>query len=452
MKIIIAGAGKVGKTLARQLAQEDYDLTIIDSRSRVVRSIVEEYDVMGVQGNCATMSTLEEAGARNADLLIAATNADEINLLCCITAHSLNPSIHTIARIRNPEYNDQIYAMRDLLALNLVFNPEQQAALEIERLLKYPGFLKRDTFAKGRIEIVELKVDADSKLKDVPLSQMGDIVKCKVLVCVVVREGKALMPGGNFVLQEGDRIFVTAESHNLTRLLKNLGIITRKVNRVMICGGGRVSFYLCQRLEKAGLEVTVVDNNPERCQELAEQLPNTNVVLGDASDQEFLESEGLADYDALVNLTGMDELNMIIGLYGHTMGVPQIVTKVDHSENNRIFESIPVGSIVCPRMLCSNNVVRYVRAVRNQTGAASSNHMIAGGLAEALEFRVDAGVLHKGEPLKNIRIKPGILVVCISHGSVQEIPNGDSSFKEGDNVIVVANGSDVIYQLNDIFA
>lgn len=451
MKIIIAGAGKVGKTLTRQLAQEDYDLTIVDSSANVLRSIVESYDVMGVQGNCATMGALKEAGAETADLLIAATDADEINLLCCITAHSLNPSIHTIARIRNPEYSDQIYAMRDLLALSMVFNPEQQAAVEIERLLKYPGFLKRDTFAKGRVEIVELKVDSTSRLKNVPMNQLGNIVKCKVLVCVVVRDGQALMPGGNFVLREGDRIYVTSESNNLTILLNNLGIITRKVNRVLICGGGVVSFYLSQRLIKSGMNVTLVDNDQARCQELAEQLPGVDVVCGDASDQDFLQSEGLADCDALVNLTGMDELNIVIGLYGNSLGVPQIITKVDHAESNPIFNSLPVGSLVCPRQLCSNNVVRYVRALRNQTGAATTTHDIADGQAEALEFRIDSSVLHRGEPLKNIRIKPGILVVCISHNSEQEIPNGESCFNEGDNVIIVTNGSDVIYQLNDIF-
>ena len=263
MKIIIAGLGKVGNTLAQQLAAEnDYDLTVVDRNAQVLQTVVEKYDVLGVQGNCAAMTTLVDAGVKDADLLIAVTDADEMNLLCCVTAHSLNPRIHTIARIRNPEYSDQVYKMRDLLALSMSVNPEKQAAIEIERLLKYPGFLKREPFAKGRMEIVELRVEPGSKLCNVALNNLVDAVNCKVLVCAVTRGGECIMPSGNFVLREGDKIFVTSESNNLTRLLKNLGIITRKVNRVLICGGGRVSYYLSQLLLKSGIQVQIIENNP----------------------------------------------------------------------------------------------------------------------------------------------------------------------------------------------
>lgn len=238
MKIIIAGDGKVGAILTRQLSAEGYDLTLIDANLKVLESTEERYDIMAVQGNCASMEVLEQAGIREADLLIAVTNADEVNLLCCMTAHGMNPDIHTIARIRNPEYTEQIYKMQNLFALSMMINPERQAALEIERLLKYPGFLKRDTFAKGRVEIVELRVEAGHKLCNIALNDLYNIVKCKILVCTVIRNGKAVAPGGNFVLMEGDRIFVTAPANVLTMLLKNLGIITHKVKRVILCGGG----------------------------------------------------------------------------------------------------------------------------------------------------------------------------------------------------------------------
>ena len=244
MNIIIAGNGKVGATLARQLSAEGHDLTMIDLNGKLLGSTVEQIDVMAVQGNCASMSVLLEAGVREADLLIAATDRDELNLLSCMTAHGINNKIHTIARIRNPEYTDQILEMRDTFNLSLSVNPEKQAAMEIERLLKYPGFLKRDTFAKGRAEIVELRVDARSKLCNVSLIEMNNIVKCRVLVCAVLRNGTAVAPNGNFVLREGDRIFVTAPTANLTVLLKNLGIITRRVRRVILCGGDRISYYL----------------------------------------------------------------------------------------------------------------------------------------------------------------------------------------------------------------
>lgn len=250
MKIIVAGDGKLGSMLTRQLSAEGYDLTLIDANLKQLESSVERFDIMVVQGNCASMDVLDQAGVKEADLLIAATGADEINLLCCMTAHGLNPRLHTIARVRNPEYTDQIYRMRDMFALSMTVNPEKQAAVEIERLLKYPGFLKRDTFAKGRVEIVELRIDANNRLCNVALNDMNNIVKCKILVCAVLRNGTAIAPDGNFVLCEGDRIFVTAAAKELTILLKNLGIITHKVKRVILCGGSRVSFYLAKQLSK----------------------------------------------------------------------------------------------------------------------------------------------------------------------------------------------------------
>ena len=255
MKIIIAGDGKMGATLTRQLSAEGDELTLIDSNPKVLESSEERYDVMVVQGNCASMDVLEQAGAREADLLIAMAGADEINLLCCMTAHSLNPKIHTIARVRNPEYTDQIYAMREMFALSMTVNPEKQAAAEIARLLRYPGFLKRDTFAKSRVEIVELRIEENSKLCNVALNDMNGIVKCKILVCAVLRNGKAIMPGGDFVLKKGDRIFVTASTETLTVLLKNLGVITHKVKRVILCGGGRASYYLAKQLQRSGIRV-----------------------------------------------------------------------------------------------------------------------------------------------------------------------------------------------------
>ena len=452
MNIIIAGDGKVGSTLARQLSAEGYDITLIDSNQQILESSMERYDVMGIHGNCAAMSVLLQAGVRDADLLIAATSADEINLLCCTTAHGINPKLHTIARIRNPEYTDQIYEMRDVFGLSLTVNPEKQAALEIERLLKYPGFLKRDTFAKGRAEIVELRVDATSKLCNVQLSDIGSIVKCRVLVCVVLRSGNAIAPNGSFVLREGDRIFVTAPTHDLTVLLKNLGILTRRVRRVILCGGGRVSYYLASFLEKDGIAVQLIEQNPVRCRVLAGLLRNTCVVEGDGSDQALLESEGLAECDALVTLTGLDELNMVVSLYGTSRGVPQVITKMSRVENRALIDALSLGSIVCPKKLCCNTIIRYVRAMQNQTGAAVSVHTIAYGQIEAVEFLVDETTKNCGIPLKQIKLRANVLVVSITHGAETEIPGGDSVFRQGDTLVVVSSGRGVLRQLNDIFA
>lgn len=397
------------------------------------------------------METLERAGIRETDLLIAVTNADEVNLLCCMTAHGMNPDIHTIARIRNPEYNDQIFKMRNLFALSMMINPERQAAVEIERLLKYPGFLKRDTFAKGRVEIVELRVDAGHKLCNIALNDLYNIVKCKILVCTVIRNGKAVMPGGDFVLMEGDRIFVTAPTNVLTTLLRNLGIITHKAKRVILCGGGRVSYYLAQMLLKNGIGVQIVERDYEKCVQLANMIPKATVIHGDATKEFLLDNEGISDCDALVTLTGVDEMNIIISLYGSSCKVPQIITKLGRLENNTILDVLPLGSIISPKELSCNNIVQYVRAMQNQTGAALTVYMIADGQAEAVEFMVDRNTLHCGEPLKKLRLKKNVLVACIMHGAQLEIPNGDSSFAQGDTVIVVTGADRVLYRLDDIF-
>lgn len=451
MKIIIAGDGKMGSTLTRQLSAEGYDVTLIDANPKVLESSEERYDVMVVQGNCASMDVLLQAGVKDADLLIAAAGADEVNLLCCMTAHGLNPALHTIARVRNPEYSEQIYEMRDMFALSLTVNPERQAAVEIERLLRYPGFLKRDTFAKGRVEIVELRLDEDSKLCNVALNDMNNIVKCKILVCAVLRNGRAEAPDGKFVLREGDRIFVTAPTETLAILLKNLGIITHKVKRIIICGGGRMSYYLASRLENSGINVQIIERDQEKCDHLAAILPKACIIHGDVSSQFLLESEGVSDCDALVALTGLDELNMIVSLYGKNCGVPQVITKLGRMDNANILGNVAFGSVVSPKELCCNTIVRYVRAMKNQTGAALTVHTIADGQAEAMEFRVDGTTQNCGQPLKKIRLKKGVLVVCIIKGSRHEIPNGDSFFEAGDLVIIVTGSERGIYQLNDIF-
>ncbi len=452
MNIIIAGAGKVGKVLLRQLTAEGHALTVIDQDSRVLEELVVRYDAIGVQGNCASKAILLQAGVEDADLLITATNADEINLLCCLTAHGINPNIHTIARIRDPEYTEQIMTMRETFPLSMTVNPEKLAAMEIERLLKFPGFLRREFFAKGRSQIVELRIDGKSKLKDVALMDMGNVVKCRVLVCAVLRDGQAMAPSGNFVLQEGDRIFVTAPTSDLAKLLKNLDIVTRRVRRVLLCGGGRVSFYLAGLLEKDGISVRLLEKDAQRCKELAEALPDTDVIRGDCSDQSVLDDQGIDQCDAVIALTGLDETNMILSLYAAGRGVTQTVTKLSREESVSIANSMALGSIISPKELCSNTIVRYVRAMENQTGAAVSVHTIADGQAEAVEFVVEENTPNCDVPLKNIRLQPGVLISSITHGSVAEVPNGESRFVPGDRLVVVTGRRGMLQQLDDIFA
>ena len=452
MNIIVAGDGKVGATLVRLLSAEGHDLTLVDLNQKTLENTVEQYDVMAVNGNCASMGVLLEAGIQNAELLIAVTGQDEVNLLSCMTAHGINPKLHTIARIRNPEYTDQIHRMRDLFALSMTVNPEKQAALEMEKLLRFPGFLRRDSFAKGRAGIVELRVDENSKLRDVSLIEMYRIVKCRVLVCAVLRGGKAITPGGQFVLRSGDRIFVTAPTSNLAQLLKNLDIGTRRVKSCMIGGGGRTGYYLAQLLEKDGIRVRILEKDQDRCRVLAGALEKSEIIHGDFSDRKVLEAAGLSECDAFLSLSGIDEINMVTSLYAASQGVRQVITHLGRPENSMLAGGLSIGSIICPRELCSNDIVRYVRAMENQTGAAISVHGIADGNAEAVEFLADDTTRNLGVPLKDLKLRPNVLIASISHGGRVEIPHGASMLQSGDSVVVVTTERGAIDTLNDIFA
>ena len=452
MNIIIAGDGKVGLALTRQLLREDHDLVVIDTNPKVLQSNLDELDVMTVQGNAATMNTLRAAGVEQADLLIAATSADEINLLCCLTAKRMNNRIHTIARVRSPEYAEQLFSMREDLGLSMTINPEQSAAVDIFRSLQLPSFLQREPFAKGRVEIVELRVDAGSMLCGIPLSDLYKIARVKVLVCAIDRGGKVIIPDGSYVLQEGDHIYVTAKSINLAQLIKNLNIFSQKIRQVMLIGGGRLAYYLAERLLNSGIGVKIIENNPERAVSLSAQLPKAAVVLGDGSSKALLDSEGLSAMDAVVTLTGIDEENIVISMYANASGVPKVITKVNRLEYSGMFSDLGVGSIVSPKELCSTNIVRYVRAMQNQKGSVLALHRIADGRAETLEFLVDDSVHWCATPLKDVPLRRGVLIACITHQGATIIPDGSSHFVKGDTVIVVTTCENPFHQMNDIFS
>ncbi len=453
MKILIAGCGEVGETLVQLLSEAGYDLTLLDSDPAVLEMGVERYDIMAVQGNCASMEALRRAGVKKAKLLIACTGSDELNMLCCMTAHSLNPRLHTIARIRDPEYLDQVYQMRDAFGISMTFNPEQDAATEIERLIKYPGFLTREALLGGRVELAELRLEEGNKLCNTPLSSINSVLKCRILVCAVLRDGAAVIPDGSFVLKEGDRIFVTGTSDDLALMLKSLGKVTQRARNVMIAGGGNMSYYLAKNLRLSrSIDVQIIEPDAERCRELSELLPRATVIQGDATNQSFLEREGLHEADALVALTDIDELNVILALYARSQKVAQIVTKLGHLDASSFIEELPLGSVISPGKFCCNTIVRYVRAMGTRDGAAVAVHTIADGKAEAIEFEIDPDAFHCGVPLKQIKLRPNVRLACIVRGNEVIIPGGDSSFEEGDSVLVLVGGDSVIPTFNDIFA
>ena len=452
MKIILAGDGTVGEALLGLLTNESCDITVIDKNKERLSHCSDSYDVITVLGNCAVMEVLMAAGAAEADLLIATTGSDEINLLTSMTARAINPDIRVIARIRDPEYNEQAYRMRNMFGISMLFNPEREAAREMLRLIKLPGFLKRDTFAKGRVEIVEIKVDRTSPLNQTPLSSLHSIVGCRVLVCAVLRDGESITPGGDFVLEDGDRIFVTAPTDNLALLLKNLGIVTRKNKRVIIVGGSKTAYYLAEGLLAAGIHVTIVERDEARCRELSGMLPKAEIISANAADMSTLEESGIDGADAIVTATGSDEFNIVLSLFAAEHGTPQIITKLSEISDLRVIDKLPIGSVISPERLICNNIVRYVRAIQNQTGAAAAVHSIADGKTEALEFVADASLGVLGIPLKKLRIHKNILIASITRRGVTEIPCGDSYIEEGDSVLLVCSREEPILSLSEIFA
>ena len=451
MKILIAGAGKVGKALVSELSNEGHDITVVDRESKVLADAVEKFDVYSLHGNSASKTTLEEAGIEDMDLLIAATNTDEVNLLSCITAHGMNPNLKTIARIRDPEYVEQAYSMRDVFGLNLVVNPERQAALEIARLLKYPGFLKREVFARARAEIVELKVKEDSVFNNTQLSKLASIVNSQVLVVAVIRDGQVFMPDGNFVLQENDHFYVTGDPEELHNMLMHTGVITKPVKHAFITGGGRITYYLAQELKKVNISSTIIEIDEKKCENLASRLPYATIIQGDVSDRTILDDEEINQYDAFVSMTGMDELNMVTSSYAHMANIPEIVTKLGRGDEAKLTDLMPIGSVVCPKDLCTSHIVRYVRALQETKGAALTVHRIAEGQIEAIEFVVDEDTEYQGIPLKDVPTRKDVLIASISQGRHVEIASGTSKFEKGNTVVVATRRDNPLHNLNDIF-
>ena len=452
MNIIIAGIGKSGSAVMRQLLAEGHTLTLIDKSQSALSRVSDGYDAMSICGDCLTTDTLEKAGIRQANLLISFAGADETNLLCCLVARKLNPKIHTIPRIRNPEYLRMSTDMREEFGISMAVNPDKAAAKEIYMLMQFPEFLQRETFAKGRIEIVQLRVREGSKLCQAPITGLSSLLGCKVLVCAVVRDGKVFIPKGGGVLQAGDSVYVTAPHKVLSLLIRNLGISSKKIKHVMIIGGDRISFYLVSSLIEQGVSVKIIENDPERSAQLDKMFPRATIITDDGASQDVLDREGCGQMDALITLTGLDEVNMIVSMYGVSQGVEKVITKINRIESPALLNGLNVGSIVSSTHLCSATVAQYVRAMHKKSGSALTVHPIAGGQVEAIEFVIDDDARHVGVPLKNVPIRSDVLICCIMHNGNTIIADGESTFNRGDVVVVAAPENATILQFNDIFA
>ena len=437
MNIIIVGGGKVGLTLAECLRNEDHNIAVIDPDESVIEYATTEYDVLGVAGTGVSCEDLLAAGADKADLLISTSPSDEINLLSCVIAKRLGTK-QCIARVRDPKLTKQLPFLQEELGLSSMVNPELYAAGEISRIIQMPSAIKVDSFAKGRIDLAEVKVDAGSRLDGLSLKILPSAYKSKILICAVARNEEVIIPTGDFVLRAGDRIHVTASHANLISFFKEQGIVSPRIRNVMIIGGGKIAYYLTRQLLESGVAVKVIESKYERCMELSSAFPKAKIICGDGTDQDILMGEGLAKSDACVALTGMDEENIILSMFAKGQSTAKIITKVNKPSLRKMVGNVGLDSLISPKLLTANMIVQYVRAIQNSGGSnILTLYKLVDGRVEAIEFVARSGSDLLGKPLRQVPLKENLLIAGIIRGNKVIIPNGDDCILCNDRVIVV---------------
>ena len=440
MKIIIAGCGKVGDAIIDFLSKEDHEITVIDTKYDEVEQAVNNYDVIGVEGNAASYEVLMSAGADKADVFIVTTDSDELNMMACLVAKKLGAK-NTLARVRNPEYANQIHFMRNEFGVDLMFNPEKEAAREISRIIQFPAALHSEHFAKGKVNLCEIAITKDSPLIDKPLSALSSVTKAKVLICAVKRQEKVIIPDGSFVLKEGDIIDVSARFDQVNLFARDLKIITKKIKSAMIVGGGRISFYLANILSFFNIDIKIIEKDEVKCRELAELLPKATIIYGDGTDNDLLLEEGLEETDAIISLTGIDEQNIIISLIANNYNVRKVISKVTRISFMKMLPQLDLNcSIISPKYISASHILQYVRGIQNSQGSnVEALHKIIDNQAEALQFIVKDSFEYKNIALKDLKLKKGLLIAGIIRNNAVIHPDGNSFIASGDRVIIVSS-------------
>lgn len=450
MYIIIVGQGKLGTTLTSQLSKEGHDIVVIDQKNSVVTSIVDQYDVMGICGNGATVDVLQEAGAKKAKVLIACTGSDEFNILCCMFAKSLGTE-YTIARVRNPDYNSQKEFLSAKMNIDFLVNPEYETANEISRIIRFPSAANVDSFGRGKVDMAQIILKNDNPLCGIALADIRKKFKAKVLICAVQRENSVYIPSGDFVFHAQDSVSITGARAELSMFMRQIGIYKKKISNVMIIGGGKIAYYLSILLSETGRNLQLIETNEARCKELTEMLNDVTIVNGDGTDQDVLEEQGIDIQDALVALTGIDEENIIVSMYARSKNVKKVITKVDRHSYS-ILNDVGLETVVSPQTVAANLVVGRIRAIQNSAGSAQINtlYKMLGGKVEAAEFIVPEEVGYTDIPFKDMKLLPNLLIGSILRNGKIIFPSGDDVMKSGDSVIVVTAGR-ILEDLHDIF-
>lgn len=442
MNIIIVGCGKVGQKIAEKLSHEnEHNITVVDSRRFKVESIINEYDVMGVVGSCADIDILKEAGVENADTLIAVTGSDELNLLTCLMAKKAG-ECQTIARVRNPEYRKTLPLFKEDLGLAMIINPEQTAAMEMARVLRFPSAIQIDTFAKGRVEILKFKIQEGSPLDNIKIMEMSQKIDSNILICGVQRGEDAIIPGGEFVLQSGDIISIVAPSKSAGEFFRRIGVKTNRVKDTIIVGGGETGYYLASILLRSGIKVKIIEKDQKRSEELAEMLPKATIINADGTENRVLLEEGIEFAESFVALTNIDEENILLSLFAKSKMKGKLVTKINRIAYDEVISNLDLDTTVYPKNITAEYIVKFVRAKNNSIGSnIETMHSILDGKAEALEFIIRENSPVAGTPLEKLNLKDNILIACINRGTEVIIPRGRDVINTGDHVIVITKNS-----------
>lgn len=438
MKIIIVGCGKVGLSLAEQLTAEKHNVIVVDLNYKKLRAVTDSIDVMCIEGNGINSEVLIEAGIKNTDLLIATTESDEKNVLCCLVAKNAG-NCQTIARVRNPEYIKEIRHIKGELNMAMVLNPDKAAASEIARLIRYPSsVMKCDTFAKGRADMLTVAVPEKSVLDGVRIRDLKSAVHCNILICAVERDGEVFIPSGDFIIKAGDAISFVGKRNQQMLLFKELNMTTEISKSILIVGGSNIGFYLAKSLEELPLSVKIIDSDMERCQALSTKLDKTTIINGDATDKNILLEEGIEDVDTVIALTGLDEENIMISLYAKSVSNAKVITKINRINFEDVISSLNLGSVINPKLISADSITRYVRGMVNSRGSSIETlYRIASGKAEAMEFTVREDFEGLNTPIMDLKIKPNIILACIHRQGNLIIPGGQDYLTDKDTVIVV---------------
>ena len=438
MNTIIIGCGKVGQKLAEKLSlEENQEITVVDIKRDIVQDIINRCDAMGVVGNGVSNEVLMEAGIKNADILIAVTGSDEINLLACLIAKK-TANCQTIARVRKPEYTNELHIFKEDLGLAMVINPELTAASEISRVLRFPSAIEIDTFAKGRVEILKFKVIDKSPLIDMRVSEINSRFGTDILVCGVERGDNVFIPGGNFIIKNGDKVSFVAAPLSGSEFFKKIGIKTNRVNDTIIVGGGETAYYLAEKLLKRGIKVKLIEKDKQRCEELCLALPKATIINADGTDRSLLEEEGIDIAESFVALTNIDEENIMLSLFAKSQTTGKVVTKVNRVSYDDIISGLDLDTIIYPKDITAEYIVRFVRAKQNSIDCdIETMHLILDGKAEALEFLIKENSPVTGISLEKLALKDNVLVACINRNGTIIIPRGQDKILPGDTMIVV---------------